>query len=147
MEPWDAAVGSGLLRVGVGAALLRWRRPLATFLSGRDGLTGLCGYFGARDVALGVLTLAATRPGGNIPRAIRWHAVADATDGMLILGAHRHGRLDRNRAIAGASVAGLSALAFLGLSFAARATSARSSDRDPAPESVQPHGIRVARRA
>ena len=30
---WNTAVGTGLLRVGVGAALLRWRKPLSQRLA------------------------------------------------------------------------------------------------------------------
>jgi hypothetical protein len=110
---WNTAVGSGLLRVVVGAALLRWRRPLATRLAGAaadDALVpALFGYFGVRDMTVGVATLAATRPGASVARAVAWQGHADATDVALVAGAMHAGRIPRSRGLAAIAVAGLSA--------------------------------------
>jgi hypothetical protein len=111
---WNTAVATGLLRVGIGAALVRWRHPLARKLGGAaDGdklLPLLFGYFGVRDMSVGVATLAATRPGGDIPRAVRWQGVADTTDAALVAAVAASGRLTRTRAIAAGAVAVVSAL-------------------------------------
>ena len=111
---WNTAVASGLLRVVVGSVLLRWRRPLATKLAGASAddavVPALFGYFGARDIAVGVMTLAATRPGGSVAKAVAWQGHADATDMALVAGAMRAGRIPRSRGIGALAVAGLSAL-------------------------------------
>src|SRR4051812_17567260 len=86
---WDVAVGTGLLRIAVGAALLRWRNPVIR-LSGASPddvvVRTLFTYFGCRDVAVGVVTLAATRPGGDVSRALALQGAADATDTAVITG-------------------------------------------------------------
>jgi hypothetical protein len=90
------------------------RHPLARKLGGAaDGdklLPLLFGYFGVRDMTVGVATLAATRPGGDIPRAVRWQGVADTTDAALVAAVAASGRLTRTRAIAAGAVAVVSAL-------------------------------------
>jgi hypothetical protein len=112
---WNTAVGTGLLRLVVGAALLRWRQPLARRLGGAsDGdrlLPLLFGYFGARDMAVGVVTLASTRPGGDVPRAVRLQGAADAADTALIAAVAASGRLSRQRAIGAGALALVSAAA------------------------------------
>ena len=110
---WNTATATGLLRLVVGAALLRWRHPLARRLGGAsDGdrmLPLLFGYFGVRDMTVGVVTLAATRPGGDVPRAVQWQGVADTTDAALVAAVAASGRLSRPRAIAAGAVAVASA--------------------------------------
>jgi hypothetical protein len=110
---WNAAVATGLLRLVVGAGLFRWRHPLAERLGGApadDRVVPLVfGYFGVRDMAVGVATLGATRPGGDIPRALRWQGLADATDAALVGALGAAGRLSRARAIGSAVVAVVSA--------------------------------------
>ena len=112
---WDTATATGLLRLVVGAAMLRWRRPLARRLGGAsDGdrvLPLLFAYFGVRDMTVGVATLAATRPGGDVPRAVKLQGVADATDAALVAAVAASGRLSRPRAITAGVVAVVSALA------------------------------------
>lgn len=93
--------------------MLRWRRPLARRLGGAsDGdrmLPLLFGYFGVRDMTVGALTLAATRPGGDVPRAVKWQGVADTTDAALVAAVAASGRLSRPRAITAGAVAVASA--------------------------------------
>src|SRR5436305_6786004 len=59
---WNTAIATGLLRVVVGFALVRWRGPLARRLAGASEgdrlLPVLFGYFGVRDMTVGVVTLA-----------------------------------------------------------------------------------------
>lgn len=111
---WNTGVATGLLRVLVGASLLRWRRPLAQRLAGASPddnlLPMLFGYFGLRDMTLGVVTLAATRPDGDVPKQVRRQGVADATDAALIGAVMARGRLSRERGIVAIAVAALSAL-------------------------------------
>lgn len=112
---WNTAVGTGLLRVLVGVSLLRWRGPLARRLGGAaDGdrvLPLLFGYFGVRDMTVGVMTLASTRPSGDVPRAVNWQGIADATDAVLVAGVAASGRLSRPRAIVAGALAVVSAAA------------------------------------
>lgn len=111
---WNTAVGTGLLRVVVGTALVRWRRPLARRLGGAAegdrALPLLFGYFGVRDITVGVVTLASTRPDGDVPRAVNLQGIADATDAALVAAVAASGRLSRPRAIVAGVVAVLSAL-------------------------------------
>jgi len=111
---WNTAVATGLLRLVVGALLLRWRHPLARRLGGAsDGdrvLPLLFGYFGARDIAVGVVTLASTRPGGDVPRAVTLQGAADATDVALVAAIAASGRLSRPRAIGAGMLAVVTAV-------------------------------------
>ena len=79
---WNTAVGTGLLRLGVGAALLRWRKPLSQRLAGAAAgdnvVPALFGYFGVRDMLVGLITLASTRPTGDVSKAVRLQGHADA---------------------------------------------------------------------
>jgi hypothetical protein len=106
---WNTAVGSGLLRVVVGAALLRWRRPLAVRLAGASAddavVPAMFGYFGARDMAVGVFTLASTRPDGDVPKAVRLQGHADATDSLLVGALMKSGRIPRPQGIGALAVA------------------------------------------
>jgi hypothetical protein len=107
---WNVGVATGLLRVGVGTALLRWRGPLARRVGGAAPddrvLPALFGYFGARDLCVGLLTLAATRPDGDVARQVGWQGIADATDAALVAAVAARGRISRGRA-AGAIVLAL----------------------------------------
>jgi hypothetical protein len=111
---WNTAVATGLLRVGVGSALLRWRRPLAVALAGADAddalVPALFGYFGARDIVVGLLTLASTRPDGDVAKAVRLQGHADTTDGVIIGALTQTGRLARDRGIGMGVIAVVSAL-------------------------------------
>lgn len=106
---WNTAVGSGLLRIVVGAALLRWRRPLARRLAGASAddavVPALFGYFGVRDMTVGVYTLAATRPGGSVAKAVTWQGHADATDTLLVGALMQSGRIPRSRGFGAAAIA------------------------------------------
>jgi hypothetical protein len=116
-DHWDAAVASGLIRLAAGAALLRWPSQLARLAGARDddGLArAVIRGFGARDLALAVTTLAATRPGHDVRRALRVQAAADAVDGVIVAGAVATGRLPRGRGIGGVVIAALSAVGLLG---------------------------------
>jgi hypothetical protein len=115
-DEWNAAVACGLIRLGAGAALLRWAPRLARLAGARDDdklVPAILRGFGARDLSLGVHSLAATRPGGDPKHALRMQAAADAVDGMVVAGAVAAGRLPRGRGIACVVVAGLSALGLL----------------------------------
>ena len=60
---WDVAVGTGLLRIAAGSALLRWRDSLIR-MSGASPddavVRALFSYFGVRDVATKLLMSADT---------------------------------------------------------------------------------------
>jgi hypothetical protein len=106
---WQTAIGTGLVRLGAGVALLRWR-DLAIGLSGgvptdrtvRSAFT----YFGIRDVALGVSTLLATRPGADVSKQVAVQGLADAGDTAMLVGLLRAGKLPR---VQGSGVALLAA--------------------------------------
>src|SRR4051812_15377273 len=115
-QEWDAAVGTALLRLGVGAGLLRWRRQVAVVLGGRPGdrvVEGLVVYFGLRDASLGVTALASSRPGRSVSRQLLTQALADATDAALVGAATATGRLRRDRGLAAVALAVGSAAAEL----------------------------------
>jgi hypothetical protein len=116
-DEWNAAVACGLIRLAAGAVLLRWPSRLARFAGARDDdrlVPAILRGFGARDLSLGVHSLAATRPGGDAKHALRVQAAADLVDGMIVAGAVATGRLPRGRGIACVVVAVLSALGLLG---------------------------------
>jgi hypothetical protein len=115
-DEWDAAVACGLIRLGAGAALLRWPAQLARLAGARDDdrlARAVVRGFGARDLALGVHSVAATRPGRDVRRSLRVQAAADAVDGAIVAGAVATGRLPRRRGIAGVVIAVLSSLSLL----------------------------------
>jgi len=107
---WNTGVATGLLRLVVGAVLLRWRRPLAQHLAGAgpdDKLLPLIfGYFGLRDMTVGAMTLAATRPDGDIPKQVTQQGLADTTDALLIGAVMSRGYISRPRGVAGIVLAG-----------------------------------------
>jgi hypothetical protein len=111
---WNTAVGTGLLRLGAGAALLRWRKPLSQRLAGASAgdsvVPLLFGYFGVRDMLVGLVTLASTRPNGDVRKAVRLQGHADATDALLVTAVMRSGRIPRRQGIGAIAVAGGSAV-------------------------------------
>ena len=111
---WNTAVGTGLLRVAAGTALLRWRKELATGLAGAADddrvVPALFTYFGVRDIVVGLITLASTRPDGNVAKAVTLQGHADATDAAIVAEVVRRGHIPRERGVAAMAVAGLSAL-------------------------------------
>jgi hypothetical protein len=115
-DEWNAAVACGLIRLAAGSVLLRFASPLARLAGARDDdrlVPTMLRGFGARDVSLGVHSLAATRPGGDAQHALRVQAAADVVDGLVVVGAVAAGRLPRGRGIACLVVAALSALGLL----------------------------------
>ena len=111
---WNTAVATGLLRVVVGSALLRFRRPLAQRLAGASAddavVPELFGYFGLRDITVGLVTLASTRPDGDVAKAVRLQGHADASDTLLVAALTQTERVPRTRGIAMMVIAAGSAL-------------------------------------
>jgi len=111
---WNTAVGTGLLRLGVGAALLRWRKPLAQRLAGAAAddtvVPMLFGYFGVRDMLVGLVTLASTRPNGDVRKAVRLQGHADATDALIVTAVMRSGHIPQRQGIGAVAVAAGSAV-------------------------------------
>jgi len=110
---WDLGVATGLIRIFAGLAL--WRAPstLIRLAGGSpdDGLVrGLFRYFAVRDVALGVATLASTRPGGDVTRSVTLQGLADTTDGAAVGVLVATGRLRRTQGIGAVGLAGVTAL-------------------------------------
>lgn len=99
-EHWNAAVATGLVRVGAGVLLLT-QRDRAIRLSGGSPadplLRGLFTFWGVRDLALGVSTLASTRPSANVPKQITYQGVADTIDTAIVAGLVAQNRLSRVR--------------------------------------------------
>lgn len=99
---WDTGVGTGLLRLAAGVFLLRRRGTLARWAAGGGDdpvVRALFAYFGVRDLTLGVLALAATRPGGDVARQVTLQGVADTTDAGLVAAAIATGRLPRRTGV------------------------------------------------
>jgi len=111
---WNTAVGTGLLRLGVGAALLRWRKPLSQRLAGAPAgdnvVPALFGYFGVRDMLVGLVTLASTRPTGDVRKAVRLQGHADATDAVLVAAVMQSGRIPRRQGVGAIALAAGSAV-------------------------------------
>ena len=110
---WDTAVGVGLIRIGAGVALLRKRDFAIRFCGGSPNdpvLKTLFMFWGVRDIALGVNALAATRPGGDVPRQVAQHGVADTIDTGIIAGLIATERLPRPRGVMAAVLAAGTAL-------------------------------------
>jgi hypothetical protein len=111
---WNTAVGTGLLRLVVGAGLLRWRKPLSQRLAGASAddsvVPALFGYFGVRDILVGLVTLASTRPDGDVRKAVRLQGHADASDAVIITAVMRAGRIPQRQAFGAIAVAGGSAV-------------------------------------
>lgn len=112
-DEWDAAVATGLIRLAAGVTLLRWPARIARLAGARDDdslARVVVRGFGARDLALGVSALVATRPGHDVRRSLRIQATADAVDGVIVAAAVATGRLPRRRGIGGVAIAVLSSL-------------------------------------
>ena len=111
---WNTAVGTGLLRLGAGAALLRWRKPLAQRVAGASAgdsvVPVLFGYFGVRDILVGLVTLASTRPNGDVRKAVRLQGHADTTDALLVTAVMRSGRIPQRQGIGAIALAAGSAV-------------------------------------
>jgi hypothetical protein len=110
---WDVGVATGLIRIVAGVAL--WRAPSTLIrLSGGspdDGLLrAVFRYFAVRDVALGVATLASTRPGGDVTRYVTLQGVADTLDGAAVGALVATGRLRRIQGIGAVGLAAVTAL-------------------------------------
>jgi hypothetical protein len=111
---WDVAVGTGLIRVAAGLALLRFRRTTIAWSGGDPDdpvLRTLFVYFGVRDLTLGVTTLASSRPGSDVRRALALQTAADTTDGAVLAAMTSRGHLPRTRGYALATLAWGTALA------------------------------------
>jgi hypothetical protein len=110
---WDAAVSTGLVRIGAGVLLLT-KRDVAIRLTGGSAddplLRRLFTFWGCRDIALGVGALAATRPTGNVPRHIVAQGVADTVDTAIVAGLVAQGRLSRVRGYGATALAAGTAL-------------------------------------
>ena len=110
---WDMGVATGLIRILAGITL--WRSPSTLIRlaggSADDGLLrGLFRYFAVRDVALGVATLASTRPGGDVPRSLTLQGVADTLDGAAVGALVATGRLRRTQGVGAVGLAAVTAL-------------------------------------
>jgi hypothetical protein len=111
---WNTGVATGLLRIGAAVALLRWRRPLAGRLAGASPddrvVPLLLGYFGVRDITVGVLTLAATRPDGDVPKHVALQGLADTTDAAIIGAVMARGHVSRPRGVSALALAVVTAI-------------------------------------
>ena len=111
---WDAAVGTGLVRLVAGALLLS--RPRAVIgLGGGDPddavLRATFTYFGVRDLTLAAGALTATRPGRSARRQLMLQTLGDLTDAVLISALVSAGRLPRGRGTGFAALAAGTAVA------------------------------------
>src|SRR3982750_3367222 len=70
----------------------------------------LFGYFGVRDMLVGLVTLASTRPDGDVGKAVRLQGHADATDALLVTAVMRSGRIPQRQGIGAIAVAAGSAV-------------------------------------
>jgi hypothetical protein len=105
---WDTAVATGAMRIGAGAALLRWRDPIIRMTGGSPTdpvVKAVFTYFGVRDIVLGVSALAATRPNSNVPRQLVNQGLADTVDTAILTGLVTAGRLPRARGSGAAALA------------------------------------------
>jgi hypothetical protein len=110
---WDAAVTTGLVRVGAGVLLLTQRDIAIKFAGGSPTdplLRGLFTFWGVRDIALGVSALAATRPSGDVPRQITYQGIADTVDTAIVAGLVAQRRLSRVRGYGATALAAGTAL-------------------------------------
>ena len=110
---WDAAVSTGLVRVGAGVLLLTQRDTAIRIAGGSPSdrlLRGLFTFWGVRDIALGVSTLAATRPSGDVPKQVAYQGAADAIDTAIVAGLVAQGRLSRVRGYGATALAAGTAL-------------------------------------
>lgn len=105
---WQIAVGTGVLRLGIGAGLITMRGFGARVLGAErdDSVTpGVLVGFGARDSMLGIAALAATRPGGDVALQSRLQAGMDLVDAAVTGAMTATGRIGKWQ---GYAVTGLS---------------------------------------
>jgi hypothetical protein len=107
-DEWDLGVATGLIRIAAGVVL--WRAPSTAIRmaggSPDDALLRiLFRYFAVRDMALGVATLASTRPGGDVVRALNLQGVADTVDGAAVGAMVSTGRLRRVQGLGAVALA------------------------------------------
>ena len=112
-DEWDLGVATGVIRIAAGVLL--WRAPsTAIRVAGGSAddrlLRGVFRYFAVRDVALGVATLASTRPGGDVVRSLTLQGVADTVDGAGVAALVGAGRLRRAQGVGAVVVAAGTAL-------------------------------------
>lgn len=120
---WNVAVGTGVLRLAAGTLLLRRRDSLIRMAGGSpdDRLArALFTYFGCRDLALGVASLAATRPGGSTPKLLVAQGIADTSDTAVISAVRATGRFPGWRGAGMSALAGATALAEYAAAYAVR---------------------------
>lgn len=98
MRQWQIAVGTGVMRLGIGASLIAMRGFGSRLLGAErdDGVVpaALIG-FGARDSLLGLAALASTRPGGDVATQLKLQTFSDLFDAgatAALTGAGRIGR-------------------------------------------------------
>jgi hypothetical protein len=111
---WDVAMATGLIRVGAAAALWRWPGTLIRIAGGSPDdtvLRGVFRYFAIRDLAVGVRTLVATRPGGDVAKVVTMQGVADTLDAGVVGALVATGRLSRVKGIGAVGLAAGTALA------------------------------------
>lgn len=117
---WQTAMGTGLVRLAAGAALLRWRDHAIRLSGGVPTdrtARGAFTYFGVRDVALGISTLLSTRPGADVSKQVALQGVADAGDTAILVGLVRTGKLARVQGTGVVALAAATAAANLATSF------------------------------
>jgi hypothetical protein len=110
---WDLGVATGLIRIVAGMAMWRWPARMIRLSGGSpdDGiLRALFRYFAVRDVALGVATVASTRPGGDVTRSLMLQGVADTVDGAAVGALVSAGRLRRTQGLGAVGLAAVTAL-------------------------------------
>jgi len=108
-DEWDLGVATGLIRIAAGVLLWHSPAPLIRMAGGSADdrlLRALFRYFAVRDMALGVATLASTRPGGDVVRSLTWQGVADTVDGAVVGALVSTGRLRRVKGIGAVALAG-----------------------------------------
>src|SRR4051794_9321754 len=111
---WDVAMVTGMVRVGAAAALWRWSDALIRMAGGSPDdtlLRGVFRYFAVRDLALGVRTLMATRPGNDVARVVTLQGVADTVDAGVVGALVASGRLSRMKGSGAVGLAAVTALA------------------------------------
>jgi hypothetical protein len=83
---WEIGVGTGVLRLGIGASLIAMRGFAARVLGAeRDDkvVPAILIGFGVRDSLLGLAALASTRPGGDVAGQVKLQAAFDVFDAAV----------------------------------------------------------------
>jgi hypothetical protein len=107
---WRIAVGTGVLRLGVGSGLIALRGFGARVLGADhdDGfLPAVLAGLGARDSALGLAAFASTRPRASVGRQVKLQSAFDLVDASIVGGLVAARRIPRGRgwAVVGISLA------------------------------------------